>query len=431
MSRNVIQITDKNGNAYAVKDASARADIAQLQNTVGIVPSGQTLQGQVTSLQGQVTSLQGEVNETVKFTSQSLTSIQKEQARENIDAADKASLDQYANLTEAKFAQVENAIDVLEPTATSEDVGKTLIAKIVENGKVSEYEFGTAGEGLTEAAKIALLNCLAHVAWIDEHGQDYYDALYNALYEPQPEPDVPGQYIQYDWIRLKQYSEAPNVYDEGSANTVNVAIYDRFNPMIKTSAYSDLNQLNFKATVGIMQPTVTLSGSPNSCSFGGGIADGETSRFGIYWHTGKQWIYLMMHGIERKIEQNLLDVNTIEIINGLATPSTVKINGVSHSFEWENSNVLNCPIGYFFNRNFLPSASTTYFGGVGTYTKVGVIEVSSQNDDVVSKLIPVVRKADSVIGVWDSVRKEFYTPDSPKYATIGNASCIYDVGNWE
>ena len=36
--------------------------------------------------------------------------------------------------------------------------------------------------GLSDEAKEALLDCFAHVAWIDEHGQDYYDALEEALY---------------------------------------------------------------------------------------------------------------------------------------------------------------------------------------------------------------------------------------------------------
>ena len=35
--------------------------------------------------------------------------------------------------------------------------------------------------GLSGEAKTALLNCFAHVAWVDEHGQDYYDALEDAL----------------------------------------------------------------------------------------------------------------------------------------------------------------------------------------------------------------------------------------------------------
>jgi hypothetical protein len=32
------------------------------------------------------------------------------------------------------------------------------------------------------ATKEALLNCFRHVAWVDENGQEYYDALYDALY---------------------------------------------------------------------------------------------------------------------------------------------------------------------------------------------------------------------------------------------------------
>lgn len=41
---------------------------------------------------------------------------------------------------------------------------------------------GGSGSGLTEDVKTALLACFEKVAWIDENGQDYYDALYDALY---------------------------------------------------------------------------------------------------------------------------------------------------------------------------------------------------------------------------------------------------------
>lgn len=40
----------------------------------------------------------------------------------------------------------------------------------------------TIDGGLSEEAKAALLACFEHVAWVDEHGQDHYDALYSALY---------------------------------------------------------------------------------------------------------------------------------------------------------------------------------------------------------------------------------------------------------
>ena len=36
--------------------------------------------------------------------------------------------------------------------------------------------------GISNAVKEALLDCFEHVAWIDDDGQIYYQALYDALY---------------------------------------------------------------------------------------------------------------------------------------------------------------------------------------------------------------------------------------------------------
>lgn len=41
----------------------------------------------------------------------------------------------------------------------------------------------SGGTGLTEEIKQALLQLAQKVAYIDEHGQDYYDDLYDALYQ--------------------------------------------------------------------------------------------------------------------------------------------------------------------------------------------------------------------------------------------------------
>lgn len=40
---------------------------------------------------------------------------------------------------------------------------------------------GAGGGGLSADLKQAILDCFSKVAWIDDDGQDYYDALYNAL----------------------------------------------------------------------------------------------------------------------------------------------------------------------------------------------------------------------------------------------------------
>lgn len=320
----------------------------------------------------------------------------------------------------------------LDEEATEPEAGQYLLVDSAEGTKKMQVETLLQAVGLSDDVKETLLDCIEHVKWDDDKGQERYNALYQALYNIQPDPEVPNAYTRYDYIRLKRYSEASNVYNEGAADRINVGINnDGYNPMIATSAYSDLNQLNFKFTVGIIDPTVTFSGSPNSCAFGGGLSDDATSRFGTYWHTGKQWIYCMAHGVERQLQQSLEAINTCEIVNGSSSPSTVKINGTSHSFEWENSNVINSPISYFLNKNFSQNPAINYFAGAGTYTKVGDIEISDQGGTLISKLIPVVHKADNVIGIWDSIRKEFYTSAASKYTTIGNASCIYDVGSWD
>ena len=55
---------------------------------------------------------------------------------------------------------------------------------------------GGSGSGLTEDIKTALLACFEKVAWIDEDGQDYYDALYNALYPPADLVSISAVYTQ-------------------------------------------------------------------------------------------------------------------------------------------------------------------------------------------------------------------------------------------
>ena len=68
-----------------------------------------------------------------------------------------------------------NNIGAVASNYGSENAGKALV--VGSDGGV------TLGEvGVPETVAAALLSCFAHVAWTDEHGQNYYDALYNALH---------------------------------------------------------------------------------------------------------------------------------------------------------------------------------------------------------------------------------------------------------
>lgn len=53
-----------------------------------------------------------------------------------------------------------------------------------------------SGTVLTDDIKQALLDCFEHVAWTDEHGQDYVDALEAALYPPAELASISAVYTQ-------------------------------------------------------------------------------------------------------------------------------------------------------------------------------------------------------------------------------------------
>lgn len=76
------------------------------------------------------------------------------------------------------------------------------------------------------ATKQALLNCFQHVAWIDENGQEYYDALYDALYNIPVSISatfVQGSNVIYNTDPLsvlRQYLVVRATYEDETVQTV-------------------------------------------------------------------------------------------------------------------------------------------------------------------------------------------------------------------
>ena len=88
---------------------------------------------------------------------------------------------------------------------------------------------GGGGSGLTDVAKQALLNCFQHVAWVDDQGQTYYQALYNALYSSSQDVDrITATFVQggaeilsTDSLNvLRQYLTVKAYYTGGASETV-------------------------------------------------------------------------------------------------------------------------------------------------------------------------------------------------------------------
>lgn len=75
--------------------------------------------------------------------------------------------------------------------------------------------------GISDEIKQALLQCFEHVAWVDDEGQTYYDALYDALYPPVDLSSISCVYTQ-----------SGTVYDTDSLDSLK-------SDLVVTAHYSD------------------------------------------------------------------------------------------------------------------------------------------------------------------------------------------------
>lgn len=83
-------------------------------------------------------------------------------------------------------------------------------------------------EPITEDIKVALLNCFEHVAWIDEYGQNYYDALEEALYPDTGLVRITAVFTQGSTViypttplnDLKAYLVVTGYYRDGTSKAI-------------------------------------------------------------------------------------------------------------------------------------------------------------------------------------------------------------------
>lgn len=100
-----------------------------------------------------------------------------------------------------------------------------------DNGSLKQIQFSdlkaALPEGLTNDIKQALLDCFAHVAWTTADGQDYYDALEEALYPPANLDSISCVYTQSGTVyttdtldSLRTDLVVTATYDDSSTATI-------------------------------------------------------------------------------------------------------------------------------------------------------------------------------------------------------------------
>ena len=153
-----------------------------------------------------------------------------------------------------------NTTDGTQITAQSLQVQINELAEIIESG----------GSGLTDGAKQALLNCFAHVAWIDEDGQDYYDALEEALYPPANLSSISCVYTQ-----------SGTVYDTDTLDSLKA-------DLVVTAHWSDSTTTTLISSAYVLSGTLVEGTSTITVIYGG-----QTATFNVTvtempkaWYTG-------------------------------------------------------------------------------------------------------------------------------------------------
>ena len=131
------------------------------------------------------------------------------------------------------------------------------------------------GSGMTNAVKEALLDCFEHVAWIDDDGQVYYQALYDALYARTltsiSAVFEQGQAVIYDddtLDDLKQYLTVTAHYDDGTTAIITTyTLSGTLNPGTSSIQVSYENKkAYFNVTVTHRPGVVTITNTLNGCT---------------------------------------------------------------------------------------------------------------------------------------------------------------------
>lgn len=125
------------------------------------------------------------------------------------------------------------------------------------DGTTEWISLGASGDGLTDEIKAALLQLAQKVVYVDEHGQDYYDALYDALYPPAP----PATLVSISAV----YTQSGTVYDSTPLDSLKT-------DLVVTALWDDattttVTDYSLSGTLAVGTSTVTVSYSGKTTTF--------------------------------------------------------------------------------------------------------------------------------------------------------------------
>lgn len=141
--------------------------------------------------------------------------------------------------------------DKVDKQQSPSDVGKVLV--VGSDGILKPIDIA---DGISDAARLALLNCFTHVAWIDDQGQTAYNALEAALFaDTFPKitasfsPGLNVIYTDTSLDTLKQYLTVKYYATKGSTGVVLASTdYTLFGTLVEGDNIIGVNYQNLATT---------------------------------------------------------------------------------------------------------------------------------------------------------------------------------------
>ena len=244
--------------------------------------------------------------------------------------------------------------------------------------------------GLSDDAKVALLDCLNHMEWVEGDGSAYIRALKTALNMSDRDPDLPDAYDQVTYI------------ESTGTQYIQTNLLTRIPMRVVASMVIS----------GTAQPTVV----------GGGVSSVPNSRFFLVAtpydsranHIGNRFANDTVSWTEdgNTYTSGWLDIRSFvasntekyDIESGIEYASSsgkvrtyIECNGYSVEGE-RNTPTVGYPICFFYQSNAdVVVAGTLYSCKIYT------------SNSLIFNAVPCVRKSDNTPGVYDTISGEFYT----------------------
>ena len=292
---------------------------------------------------------------------------------------------------------------------------KDQVAELVGSG-------GGSGTGLTDDIKQALLTIAEKVAYIDEDGQDYYDALYDALYPPA------------DLVSISAvYTQSGVVYDTDTLDSLKT-------DLVVTAHMSDsttrtVTAYTLSGTLEEGTSTITVSYGGKTTTFTVTVTQEPPYEFYDYIQ-GDGTAYIDT-GLKAQIYVGSNYEHELKIAHG-ANESEKAVYGAREA--WGNANAR---LIWQKNRQFSAAycGSATGFltdmtteslydpaiiktgtdkkgsgyiaidgGYASTPSKARIyyFKVRNSSNELIAEMIPAKRKSDDAVGMYDTVRNTFY-----------------------